>query len=226
MVIGKAAGTAEPVDSVIGGEGGSTANAAEAVPEPVLVDRARGGDWSASEELFRRYRDRAFAVAYRMSAGDREEALDLTQDAFLAAFRNLRKFEGKSSFYTWFYRILVNTCLDAYRKRKRRWRLFGNRPSNPDHPERNSDDPERHADQNEASDPLSSVAARQLQQKAQQALALLSERQRMIFQLKVFEELSISEIAQSMGLAQGTVKSHLFRATRIMRNALAEWAEH
>jgi RNA polymerase sigma-70 factor (ECF subfamily) len=54
-------------------------------------------------------------------------------------------------------------------------------------------------------------------------MALLSDRQRMIFNLKVFEEMRIAEIARTMGLAEGTVKSHLFRATRIMRGALADW---
>ncbi|MFZ0614121.1 MAG: RNA polymerase sigma factor [Desulfobacterales bacterium] len=196
----------------------------EAVPDAILVDRLKGGDRQASEELIRRYQEKAFGVAFRMLSGDREEALDLTQEAFLTALRRIDTFEGKSSFYTWFYRILINTCLDCLRRRKRWRRLFFFRKPNPDDTSRTSDALEEAASTAPAANPGATVEAGELQRDLRGALALLSDRQRTIFKLKVFEEMRIAEIARTMGLAEGTVKSHLFRATRIMRDALADWS--
>ena len=85
-----------------------------------LVARAQDGDQTAFEALVRQYQGKAYAIAYNMGSGDSEEARELTQEAFLRAFRSLKNFRGKSSFYTWFYRILINTCLDS-RRRRSRW---------------------------------------------------------------------------------------------------------
>src|ERR671919_2371970 len=83
-----------------------------------LVTLAQKGDQRAFEELVDRYKQKAFRIAFDF-ARDREEAKDLSQDAFLKAYVNIKKFDGRSGFYTWFYRILVNVCLD-YRRRKQR----------------------------------------------------------------------------------------------------------
>lgn len=193
--------------------------------EHVLVARARDGDRWAADQLVRRYQDRAFAVAYRMCSSDREEALDLTQDAFFAALRNLKHFRAQSSFYTWFYRILVNTCLDA-RRRKIRWRrLFTRRRPSRQSDETDPSEPDRQPDPGERGNPGSTVQTRELHRNLQRAMELLTDRQRMAFQLKVYEEMTIGEIAQAMNLAEGSVKSHLFRATRVLREALADWAD-
>lgn len=200
----------------------SHASASE--PDALLVERLKKGDRQASEELIRRYQEKAFAVAFRMLSGDREEALDLTQEAFLTALRSIDKFEGKSSFYTWFYRILVNTCLDSLRRRKRWRRLFFSRRPNEKDTRDPADTLAEVASQAPSTNPGAAVDAHELQRDLRGAMALLSDRQRMIFNLKVFEEMQIAEIARTMGLAEGTVKSHLFRATRIMRDALAEWS--
>lgn len=217
---------AEPAERIVaadqslhGGAQGSSAAATEAD----LVQRLKNGDRQASEQLIRRYQDKAFATAFRMMSGDREEALDLTQEAFLTALRNIDKFEGKSSFYTWFYRILVNTCLDALRRRKRRNRFFFTRRREPETTREPSDFLDNVADGKESANPVSMLDARELQRDIAEAMKNLSDRQRMIFELKVFEEMRIPEIAHTMSLAEGTVKSHLFRATRIMRDALADW---
>ena len=193
-------------------------------PDALLVERLKNGDRQASDELIRRYQEKAFAVAFRMLSGDREEALDLTQDAFLTALRKIDGFKGRSSFYTWFYRILINTCLDFLRRRKR-WRrlVFFRRPYSKDTREPSESFAEV-VGYEPSTNPGAAVDARELQREVRGAMSLLSDRQRMIFNLKVFEEMRIAEIAQTMGLAEGTVKSHLFRATRIMRDALADWA--
>ncbi|MGW8188063.1 MAG: RNA polymerase sigma factor [Desulfobacterales bacterium] len=198
--------------------------ASSAEPDALLVERLKNGDRQASEELIRRYQDKAYAIAFKMLSGDREDALDLTQDAFLTALHKIDGFEGKSSFYTWFYRILINTCLDFLRRRKR-WRrlLYLRRPNSRDTRESTETIAEV-ASSEPSANPGAAVDVRELQRDLRGALALLSDRQRMIFNLKVFEEMRIAKIARKMGLAEGTVKSHLFRATRIMRDALADWA--
>src|SRR4249920_3394328 len=84
-----------------------------------LVVLAQKGDRRAFEELVDRHKQKAYHIAFDF-ARDREEAKDLSQDAFLKAFTNLKYFDGRSSFYTWFYRILVNVCLDYKRSKQRK----------------------------------------------------------------------------------------------------------
>lgn len=83
-----------------------------------LLEAFIAGDDSAFESLTRRHEDRIFALAFRMT-GNRADALDATQDAFIAAFRNARSFKGAAAFSTWLYRIGINTCTDLLRRRKR-----------------------------------------------------------------------------------------------------------
>ena len=85
-----------------------------------LVRLAQDDDQEAMEELVQRYQKQAFSIAYHMGSGDLEEAKDHTQEAFLRAFKNIKRFKLKSSFYTWLYRIIINTCLDGRRRRQRR----------------------------------------------------------------------------------------------------------
>jgi RNA polymerase sigma-70 factor (ECF subfamily) len=190
-----------------------------------LVRRAQMEDPWAIEQLVLRYQKKVYAIAYQMLSGDAEEARDRTQDAFLQAFRKIKQFRGKSSFYTWLYRIVINTCIDARRRRKRWKEIFfpGRLDKNKDHAPQTS--LEEFPDTKGNSDPLATVSRRQLEGDVKSALNNLSERQRTIFQLKVFQEMSIAEIAGSMGLAEGTVKTHLFRATRAVQKQLKGWTD-
>jgi len=201
-----------------------SASSQHPIDDTELVARVQRDDPWAIDQLIRRYQPKAYAIAYRMSSGDEEHARDLTQEAFLNAIRSIKKFKGRSSFYTWFYRIVVNTCLDARRKGQR-WRqiFIGNRSQSPNRPQTDPD-LEAHADLHPRSDPLSNVTGKQLKREIHNAMAQLSKHQRMAFTLKVFEGLSIAEIANAMQTAEGTVKSHLFRATQHMRQALGHWA--
>lgn len=190
-----------------------------------LVRRAQNDDPWAIEQLVLRYQKKVYAIAYQMLGGDEQEAQDRTQDAFLKAFRNIKKFKGNASFYTWLYRIVVNTCLDA-RRRRRRWKeIFF-----PWRIERDKEDTftpslEEYPDPNKDSNPLSAVRKRQLENDVKNAMNTLSERQRSIFQLKLFHEMSIAEIAELMNLAEGTVKTHLFRATQVVQKKLKGWTD-
>ncbi|OQX24443.1 MAG: hypothetical protein BWK80_20820 [Desulfobacteraceae bacterium IS3] len=192
--------------------------------DEILVSRAKEDDQRAVEELIRRYQQKAYSIAYRM-CGDAEEARDLTQEVFLRVFRELNTFKGKSSFYTWFYRILINACLDERRRRQRWKRIFFPWKREQSGTEDSDEAFDNYPDMKESSDPDAMLDRSQLTEKVQKTLMNLPDRQRMVFQLKVFEEMSIPEIAGVMNLAEGTVKSHLFRATCFLRNALKEWVK-
>jgi len=193
--------------------------------EDDLVRRARENDPGAVDQLIRRYQKKVYSIAYQMSGSDPEDARDCAQEALLQVFRNLGRFEGRSRFSTWLYRVVVNTCLDA-RRRRRRWlqmiftrRLEKHAALDADSVLDNLPAPE------DGTDPVSSVSGAELKRDVADAMRRLSDKQRMVFQLKVFQEMSIPEIAAATGLAEGTVKSHLFRATQSVRDQLRRWGE-
>jgi RNA polymerase sigma-70 factor (ECF subfamily) len=189
-----------------------------------LVARARDGGAWAFEELVSRHQHRAHVIAQQMCMGDVEEARDLTQEAFLRAFRNLRKFRGDSTFYTWFYRIVVNTCLDGRRRRRRFDRLFSFWRPRQDEEQDLEDAPEAGPDPSSDANPSEVLSGKQLSGAVRKALAAMPARQRLAFELKVLHGMSLKEVAQVMDAAEGTVKSHLFRATQFLQRALKDWA--
>ena len=188
-----------------------------------LAVRAQKNDQWATEELVCRYQQKAYAIAYHMCSGDSQEAQDLTQEAFLRVFRNIKKFRGDSSFYTWFYRIVVNTCLDGKRRRRRWERIFSFRRPGYSEEGPSKEVFEEQPDKGEGNNPMTVLSGKKLTREIQKALMFLPERQRVAFQLKVFQGMSIREVAQVMGSAEGTVKSHLFRATHSLRTVLKDW---
>ena len=180
-----------------------------------LVALAKNGDTKAFEELVDRYKQKAYHIAFDF-ARDREEAKDLSQDAFLKAYMNIKKFDGRSGFYTWFYRILVNVCLD-YRRRKQRVPVES-------YEEKLESGARLNQDPNAVPLPEQLVTAGQVSRKIGAALEALPPKQRTAFILRNHEGLSIREIAQMMQTAEGTVKVHLHRAVAALRQSLAEFA--
>jgi len=136
----------------------------------------------------------------------------------------LKDFRGKSSFYTWFYRILINTCFDSRRRRSRLEKIFSFWRRDKHEKVLSDEIDAQYPDPKEYTNPMAALSNKQLGHEIRQALASLPEKQRMVFQLKVLHGMRIHEIAKIMGSAEGTVKSHLFRATQFMREALKEWA--
>jgi RNA polymerase sigma-70 factor (ECF subfamily) len=180
-----------------------------------LVSSARQGDRRAFEELVERHKQKAYHIAFDFTR-DREDAKDLSQEAFLKAFTHLKNFDGRSSFYTWFYRILVNLCLDYKRRRKRAPAdQFDETVESKMEPSHQPEIP-RSPDQQ--------VLARQISQRVGAALEELPAKQRTAFVLKNHQGLSIKEIAELMETAEGTVKVHLHRAVTALRQRLAEFA--
>lgn len=193
--------------------------------DEALVDRLKEGAEWAAEVLVRRHQNKAYAIALTMTDGDREEAWDMTQEAFLKAFGKLDSFQGNAAFYTWFYRILVNTCLDGRRRRIRRERRFLPWRWGRSKDSETASTAEEPPDTGPDSDPLAMLSGKELAQEVKQAVGSLPEKQQTAFQLKVLHGMTIREIAAVMGAAEGTVKSHLFRATRRLRDTLKDWVE-
>ena len=183
------------------------------ITDEQLVQRTRSGDRHAFEDLVERYQRKAYHIAFDFTR-NREEAKDLSQEAFLKAYTNIKNFDGRSGFYTWFYRILVNLCLDFRRKTNRR------PTAEFDETSEHAIEPSHHANRPVAPD--KQVFAGQISRKVEAALAALPPKQRTAFVLKNHQGLSIKEIAATMEAAEGTVKVHLHRAVASLRESLAD----
>jgi RNA polymerase sigma-70 factor (ECF subfamily) len=187
------------------------------------IANVREHDREALDALFSRHMQKAFAISLSLCSGDREQARDLTQEALLKAVRNIGQFKGGASFSTWLYRIIYNTFLDN-RKQLIRWRAvfspwrWARQKGEPDR-----EIPEEPPDTDTKKNPLNVLQANQLDSDVRKALQTLPETQRIVFQLKVLNEMSIKEIAAVMNSAEGTVKSHLFRATQQVQKILRDW---
>ncbi len=173
-----------------------------------LVAQARKGDREAFSELVRRYYERIYGTIYSL-VGDRDDAEDLAQEAFLKAYRSLSSFRSQSRFYTWIYRIGVNCCLDWMKSRNRRRDVSLERePWGPDgifrHPQ--------------ASD--AGVLRKELQAILEQAMEALPVEYRATLVLREIDGLAYDEIAYALGCSVGTVKSRLFRSRAKLREVL------
>lgn len=170
--------------------------------DSALLARVAGGDHQAFDEVMREHESRIFAVCLRM-LGDREQALDATQDTFLTVFRKSSQFRGDSSLGTWMYRIAVNTCYDHLRRRSRK-------PTSPlpDHLE--VADPS-------AEDALASAGMRP---EIAGALALVPPEFRAAMVLCDIEGMATADAAEVLGVATGTIKSRLHRGRRLMAEHL------
>lgn len=182
--------------------------------EQELIAQARAGDPNAFERLVRDNQDRVYSLCLRM-AGDRHEAEDLAQEAFLKAWQGLASFQGESKFSTWLFRLAANLCIDAQRKRERR---RGVEPAvsldDPDNSWREPSDPRQ--------DPQRQLERTERSRALDRALTRLSDDQRQIVVLRELAGLSYQEISQRLGLDLGTVKSRLARGRLALRKILLE----
>lgn len=185
-----------------------------------LVRRARSGDQRAFGLLVERYQKKVYAVALGM-VKDAEEAMDVSQEAFVKVHRYLDRFKGDSSFYTWLYRITTNTCIDVLRRRGV-----------------NSSDSVEYDDTVEMdlaeaslgllgsqidSSPSRSVLRRELGEKLEEALAQLPEKHRAILLLRELEGMSYEDLSRTLDIPKGTVMSRLFHARAKVQRLLASY---
>lgn len=167
-----------------------------------LVGRVVSGDHDAFTTIMLRHEDRVFSVCLRIT-GDRDRALDATQETFLTVFRKAGQFKGDAALGTWIYRIAVNTCYDQLRKAKRR-------RTDPIPDYLDPVDPSAEGD-------IDSAA---LRPEIRAALDKLPVDFRAAVVLSDIEGMSMSEVAQVLGVPAGTVKSRLFRGRRLLAEHL------
>jgi RNA polymerase sigma-70 factor (ECF subfamily) len=175
------------------------------------------GHAEAFEYFVRRYQPKITRVAFRLLR-DAGEADCAAQESFLRAYQGIHEFRDGSTFETWLTRICINWCKD--RLKRRRLVLYFHQAPREDHED---DGGPRDATPNADPSPERRALSREIRERLRLAMRSLSPRQRTIFLLKHFEELSIPEIADVMSLDVGTIKSHLFRAAHKIRERLAEF---
>ena len=176
------------------------------VDDAALVGVAKLGDLRAFEELVRRHRDKIYSRAFSMMRNE-EDALDLSQEAWVKAWQRLVQFHGESSFATWMTRIVINLCLDELRKQRR------SRSESIEQIEEESGGIERHLPILPAN-PTQGLERVELRKRIDDAMAQLSHEHRMVLVLHEFEELEYKQVAKRMGCSLGTVMSRLFYARR------------
>jgi RNA polymerase sigma-70 factor, ECF subfamily len=183
------------------------------VNDKALVRKAQRGDMVAFEELVLRHRDKIYARAFSMMRNE-EEAVDLSQEAWVKGWQRLKQFQGESSFVTWMTRIVINLCLDQLRKQKR------HRTESIELMEEESGGVERQMPVVQVN-PTEGLERRELRARIDKALSQISVEHRTVLILHEFEELEYKEIAKRMQCSIGTVMSRLFYARRKMANLLA-----
>jgi len=183
------------------------------VPDEELVKRSLASGATAFAELYERYRERVFRIAYRF-VRNRADALDLCQDVFVKAFGALPGFKGESKFSTWLTRIAWNTCVDHVRQAKVR------QAGELDEGSVSSD--LRVPPRGEAAPPSEPLERAELRAALDAALAQLSPEHRQAFLLHAAEGLKYEEIAEVAGCPIGTVMSRLHYARKRLRGLL-EW---
>lgn len=179
-----------------------------------IVRAVQEGDVAAFDQLILKYRERLFGVIYNMTS-NREDASDLTQDAFIKAFQSINRFQGQSSFFTWLYKIAINSTLTHLRKN--RLRTFFSL-------EKVDEDDRQSAEVIEALTDTTGaerdVFVHELQQKLNEAMQKLSIKHRTVVTLFEIDGLSHQEIAEVMNCSVGTVRSRLHYAKQLLQAEL------
>jgi RNA polymerase sigma-70 factor (ECF subfamily) len=175
-----------------------------------LVARVWQGDEAAFEQLVLRHQRYVFNLAYRV-LGDYAEAEDVTQEAFLRVWRGLSGFRGQARFTTWLYRIVHNLCLNRLPRLRRELLQI---------------EPPEEILANPAPSPPDLFDARERLAFLHAQLDRLPEKYRLVLTLRYLQEFSYAEIAAALDVPMGTVKTHLHRARRLLRERLRQWEEH
>ena len=181
--------------------------------ESELIQAARGGDEAAFEQLVRLHEKKIYNLCLRM-CGSSEDAAEAAQDTFLALWRGLEGFREDAALSTWLYRLTSNLCIDFLRREKRRSGLSMTVSLDDEEEGRQADVPD------ERFSPEQSAERREVQELIRAGLRSLSEEHRRVLVLRELDGLSYAEIAQLLGLEEGTVKSRIARARLALRKYL------
>jgi RNA polymerase sigma-70 factor (ECF subfamily) len=177
--------------------------------ERELICRFQEGSLEAFDELMRLFQDKALSLAYYQT-GNREDALDVTQEAFIRLYRVLPRWKPKASLFTWLYRVIVNLSIDLLRSKKRRAEVGLTAVPEPAGPARKNN-PRREAEEIETAGEVA------------RAVAGLPDRQRAAFVLRHYQGLSLKDIAEVQRCSPGAVKANLFHAVRKLRSRLKNY---
>jgi len=178
------------------------------------IARFKDGDRSSFEEIVLRYQDKIYNLCRHM-LGNAHDAEDAAQDVFLKAFQALPKFRPEASLYTWLYRIAINTCID-YKKKPIFESLFG---------DSGGDERLVHDRASDAPSPEKLYQSKQIDHALRDSLGKLSPKLRAIIILKEIEELSYEEIADTLDISMGTVKSRIARAREELQELMKKFRE-
>ena len=185
-----------------------------------LIAASQSGETTAFDELVTRYQDRVYNLAYRL-IGNHDDAAELAQESFLKAYRSLSTFRGDCAFYTWMFRITVNTVRSRQRFRAVRPSEIALSPGTGEND--NNPRPSRMADRFEADgpDPVEEASRAETQRLVEQAISRLNVEQRMLITLRDIEGRDYAEIGDVLDCPRGTVKSRLHRARMALKALLA-----
>lgn len=193
----------------------SSKKAYPTLEDEVLVRLSQRGDMRAFEELVARHRDKVYSRALSMLRNE-DDAVDISQEAWVKGWQRLKQFQGESSFLTWMTRIVINLCLDQLRKQKRQ------RAESVEELEEESGGVERQMPVLTVN-PSEGLERGELRKKIDEALKKLTYEHRTVLILHEFEELEYKEIAKRMECSIGTVMSRLFYARRRMAALMASY---
>ena len=188
----------------------------EADSDRITVQRVQAGEVAAFDALILKYRERVLGLIYNMTS-NREDAADLTQDAFIKAFQSIHRFQAQSSFFTWLYRIAVNSTLSHLRKAKLRTFFSFEKITDEDKTAQlvNQLTDKKGADRD--------LYIRELQEKLNEAMMKLSIKHRTVVTLFEIEGVSHEEIAEIMNCSVGTVRSRLHYAKQLLQAELQRY---
>lgn len=187
--------------------------------EELLIRKAQRGNLNAFESLVSIYDVKVMRLIYNM-LNHTEDARDVYQDVFIKVYKSIHKFRFQSEFYTWLYRIVVNTCINYRKLRSKRfndsfdefqeswennWKLVNS--GGPSNPEQN-------------------LMNKELDLEIQKGIEQLSEKQKTVFILRHYHDHKLSEIAEIMNCSEGTVKNYLFRAIQKMKRFLHDYYQN
>ncbi len=178
-----------------------------------LVQRCQKGETTAFQELVARYYQKVFMVAFGV-VNHREDAMELAQETFFRAYRNIRSFKGGSTFYTWLYRITVNLAIDFQRRQKRGLLEFK---------ETMEDVVEKGEGAELADDPYRDFESRELTERLLAAINELTPDHKAVIVMRTVEGLSYKDIGRIMGCSEGTVMSRLHYARKKLQEKLGRF---
>src|SRR6266478_9768005 len=191
------------------------------VSETDLVKRCQAGDTEAFDELVTRYRTRIFGMIYNMVHNE-QDAWDLAQDSFVKAWKSIKRFSGRSSFYTWIYRIVMNVTIDWLRKKQ----VKGVGAEFDDAIQAKQIDPASRTAPKADALPYETMQRTEIRARIDNAIAQLSPEHRAVILMKEIEEMQYHEIAEMRGCSIGTVMSRLFYARKKLQNLLRDVYEN